>query len=54
MRGIECIVSNVHSGLHAARRAVLGGATWQRCQLNFARNAIHHAPNTDIRKRIGR
>jgi len=51
----------------AARRAVLGGATWQRCRSSgkrspgsfsapphhLAQNAIHHAPNADIRKRIG-
>ena len=53
MRGVEYIVSDDHSGLHAARRAVLGGAKWQRCQFHLARNAIHHAPNLAIRKRIG-
>ena len=51
---LEFIVSDDHSGLRAARRAVLGGATWQRCQFHLARNAIHHAPNAEIRKRIGR
>jgi len=54
MRGVEFIVSDDHSGLRAARRAVLGGATWQRCQFHLARNAIHHAPNAEIRKRIGK
>src|SRR5690554_4877885 len=53
LRGVEFIVSDDHSGLRAARRAVLGGATWQRCQFHLARNAIHHAPNVEIRKRIG-
>ena len=42
------------SGLRAARRAVLGGARRQRCQFHVARNAIHHAPNAETRKRIGR
>jgi transposase-like protein len=41
------------AGLRAARRAVLGGATWQRCQFHLAQNAIHHAPTLEIRKRIG-
>ena len=54
LRGVEFIVSDDHSCLRAARRAVLGGATWQRCQFHLARNAIHHAPNAEIRKRIGR
>lgn len=52
--GVEFVVSDDHSGLRAARRAVLGGATWQRCQFHLARNAIHHAPNAEIRKRIGK
>ena len=53
LRGVEFIVSDDHAGLRAARRAVLGGATWQRCQFHLARNAIHHAPNAEIHKRIG-
>ena len=42
------------SRLGAARKAVLGGASWQRCQFHLAQNAIHHAPNLAIRKRIGK
>ena len=53
LRGVEFITSDDHAGLRAARRAVLGGATWQRCQFHLAQNAIHHAPNAEIRKRIG-
>ena len=52
-RGVEFVTSDDHAGLSAARRAVLGGATWQRCQFHLAQNAIHHAPNAEIRKRIG-
>ncbi len=50
---VEFIVSDDHAGLRAARRAVLGAATWQRCQFHLAANAIHHAPNVAIRARIG-
>jgi len=32
LRGVEFIVSDDPSWLRAARRAVLGGATWQRCR----------------------
>ena len=53
MRGVEYVVSDNHAGLRAARRAVLGGATWQRCQFHLAQNAIHHAPSLEITKRIG-
>ena len=53
MRGVRFVVSDDHAGLKAARRAVLPGAVWQRCQFHLAQNAIHHAPNAAIRKRIG-
>ncbi|MCP5115475.1 MAG: IS256 family transposase [bacterium] len=53
MRGVRFVVSDDHPGLRAARKAVLGGATWQRCQYHLAQNAIHHAPNLATRKRIG-
>ena len=48
--GVEFVVSDDHSGLKAARRAVLGGALWQRCQYHLAANAIQNAPNLAIRK----
>ena len=53
MRGVQFVVSDDHAGLRAARKAVLGGAIWQRCQFHLAQNAIHHAPTLAIRKRIG-
>jgi transposase-like protein len=53
MRGVEYVVSDAHAGLKAARRAVLGGATWQRCQYHLAANAIQQSPNNEIRKSIG-
>jgi putative transposase len=53
MRGVQFVTSDDHAGLEAARKAVLGGAIWQRCQFHLAQNAIHHAPTVAIRKRIG-
>jgi len=53
MRGVRFITADDHAGLKAARKAVLGGAVWQRCQFHLAQNAIHHAPTVAIRKRIG-
>jgi putative transposase len=53
LRGVVYVVSDDHAGLRAARRAVLPGATWQRCQFHLALNAIHHAPTLAIRKRLG-
>ena len=49
MRGVRFINCDDHAGL----KAVLSGATWQRCQFHLAQNAIHHAPNQAIRKSIG-
>ncbi len=53
MRGVTFVVSDDHAGLNAARKAVLSGAVWQRCQFHLAQNAIHHAPNRTIKKKIG-
>jgi transposase-like protein len=53
LQGVEFITSDDHSGLNAARQAVLPGARWQRCQFHLAQNAIHHAPNLAIRRAIG-
>jgi transposase-like protein len=53
LRGVVAITSDDHAGLAAARKAVLPGALWQRCQFHLAQNAIHHAPSAAIRKRIG-
>lgn len=54
MCGSTFIVSDDHAGLKSARRAVLGAATWQRCQFHLAQNAVNHAPNRDTRERIGK
>ena len=54
LHGVRFITSDDHTGLGAARKAVLPGAAWQRCQFHLAQNAIHHAPTLAIRKAIGR
>lgn len=53
LHGLEFIVSDDHSGLKAARKAGFPGILWQRCQFHLAQNAIHHAPNHEIKQRIG-
>lgn len=53
LRGVQFITSDDHAGIGAARRAVLGGVSWQRCQFHLAQNAIHHAPSQAIRSSIG-
>lgn len=53
LQGVAFITSDDHAGLKAARKAVLPGARWQRCQFHLAQNAIHHAPNLSVRRIIG-
>ena len=53
LAGVAFITSDDHAGLKAARKAVLPGARWQRCQFHIAQNAIHHAPNLNLRNTIG-
>jgi transposase-like protein len=42
LRGVKLVVSDAHEGLKAAVTKVLR-ATWQRCRVHFARNALAHA-----------
>jgi putative transposase len=40
--GVKLVISDAHEGLKAAATKVLR-ATWQRCRVHFARNALAHA-----------
>jgi putative transposase len=42
LRGVKLVISDAHEGLKAAVAKVLH-ATWQRCRVHFARNALAHA-----------
>ena len=39
LRGVKLVISAAHEGLKAAIQRVIG-ATWQRCRVHFARNAL--------------
>ena len=43
LKGVKLVVSDAHEGLKAATRRVIG-ATWQRCRVHFARNALAYVP----------
>jgi transposase-like protein len=45
MHGVKLVVSDDHTGLRAARQAVMAGVPWQRCQFHTIRNAMAHAPS---------
>ena len=42
LRGVKLVISDAHEGIKAAMSRVFN-ATWQRCRVHFARNAIAHA-----------
>jgi transposase-like protein len=42
LRGVKLVISDAHEGIKAATTKVLC-ATWQRCRVHFARNALAHA-----------
>ncbi|MEM6709913.1 MAG: IS256 family transposase, partial [Pseudomonadota bacterium] len=44
LHGIQCIVSDAHEGLAAARRAVFPSVPWQRCQFHLQQNAGQYVP----------
>jgi putative transposase len=52
MSGIRLIISDDHSGLKAARRAVFGGVPWQRCQFHLQQNAGSHVPRQSMKAEV--
>jgi putative transposase len=42
LRGVKLVISDAHDGLKAAVAKLLQ-ASWQRCRVHFARNALAHA-----------
>jgi transposase-like protein len=44
LEGVQLVTSDDHSGLRAARLAVLGGIPWQRCQFHLQQNAQAYVP----------
>jgi transposase-like protein len=52
MHGVKLVISDDHSGLGAARRAVLGSVPWQRCQFHLQQNAGTHVPRQSMRMEV--
>ena len=52
LEGVQLIVSDDHSGLRAARRAVFPSVPWQRCQFHLSQNAQRYARRSDQRAAI--
>lgn len=52
LRGVELVISDAHAGLGAARRAVLGGVPWQRCQFHLQQNAQAFVPRFELKSEV--
>ena len=52
LRGVEFVTSDDHRGLKAARRAVFGGVSWQRCQFHLQQNAQAHVPKDSMKAEV--
>lgn len=53
LTGVGLITSDSHTGLKAAREAVLGEVPWQRCQFHMAQNAQSYVRKQSMRYEIG-
>jgi putative transposase len=49
MSSVKLVISDDHTGLGAARRAVLGSVPWQRCQFRLQQNAGAYVPKQAMR-----
>lgn len=52
LHGVELIISDDHAGLKQARKAVFGGAPWQRCQFHLQQNAQAYVPRKEMKKQV--
>lgn len=52
MKGVNLVISDDHTGLGAARRAVLGSVPWQRCQFHLQQNAFSYIPKQAMRLEV--
>jgi putative transposase len=54
MHGMTLVVSDAHEGLKAARKAVLAGVPWQRCQIHLMQNAMNNIPKIEMLKMVAK
>jgi transposase-like protein len=52
LHGIELFISDDHTGLKAARKAVFPGIPWQRCQVHLQRNAQKYVPKEAMKGQV--
>jgi hypothetical protein len=54
LRGVKFIASDDHAGLKAARKALLPGVPWQRCQFHLQHNAQGYVSRLEQRTTVAR
>lgn len=52
MTGLKMVTSDSHSGLKAARQAVMPSVSWQRCQFHLQQNARDHISKKPLKQAI--
>lgn len=52
LSGVELVISDAHTGLQAARKAVFGGVPWQRCQFHLQQNAQAFVPRQEMKSEV--
>ena len=52
LNGVKLVISDDHTGLGAARRAVFGSVPWQRCQFHLQQNAGAYLPKQHMRLEV--
>ena len=52
LHGLELIISDAHSGIKAARKAVFPSVPWQRCQFHLQQNTQSYVPKQNMKKEV--
>lgn len=52
LHGVQLIISDDHTGMQAARKAVFTGVPWQRCQFHLQKNAQSYVPKVNMRQAV--
>lgn len=50
LHGVKLLISDVHEGLKAARKAVFPSIPWQRCQFHLQQNVQAYVPRQELNK----
>jgi putative transposase len=53
LHGVQLFISDDHSGLKKARKAVFPGIPWQRCQFHLQQNAQAYVPKEEMKEQVG-